>query len=110
MLPFARVWTHVAPKRCPLGPKWINLGPECVLRAETEKWLYFELDGPIRASVDTFPTCKPHFRAVPVPALRMAQTHHYKRFLPTGCPFSRILADFGLCVSTEKGWVKNGQK
>ena len=35
-LPFRRVWTHVAPKRCPLGPKWVHLGPECVLQAETK--------------------------------------------------------------------------
>ena len=58
-LPFGRVWTHVAPKRCPLGPKWVHLGPECVLRAETKKWPYLGLDGPNRESVDTFPTCKP---------------------------------------------------
>ena len=35
-----------------------------------------------------------------------------KRFLPTGCPFSRILGDSGLCVSAEKGtkMVQNGSK
>ena len=37
------------------------------------------------------------------PPLGEAQTHRYKRVLPTGCPFSRILGDFGLCASTKKG-------
>ena len=58
-LPFGCVWTHVAPKRCPLGPKWVHLGPESVLRGETEKWPYLRLDGQNRESVDTFPMCKP---------------------------------------------------
>ena len=52
----------------------------------------------------------PHFRWFP--PLRMAQKHRYKRVLPTECPFSRILGDFGLCVSTKKGSkrAQNGSK
>ena len=40
----------------------------------------------------------------------MAQMHRYKRLLPTGCLFSRIVEDFG--VSAEKGskMVKTGSK
>ena len=46
---WGRVWTPVAPKQCPLGPKWVRLAPECVLWAETKKWPYLGLDGlPIR--------------------------------------------------------------
>ena len=55
-MPFGRAWTRVAPKRCPLAAKWFHLGPECVLRAEAEKWPYLGLDGPNCKSVDTFPT------------------------------------------------------
>ena len=58
-LPFGRVRTHAAPKRCPLGPESVHLGPECVLRAETENWPYLGLDGRNRESVDTLATCKP---------------------------------------------------
>ena len=43
------------------------------------------------------------FSALAGPRLRMAQTNRYKRFFPTGCPFSHILEDFGLCVSSDKG-------
>ena len=44
----------MAPKRCPLGPKWVHLVPKCVLRAGTEKWPYLGLDGPNCESVNTF--------------------------------------------------------
>ena len=42
----------------------------------------------------------------------MAQTHRYKRFWPTGCPFSRILGDSSLCVPTGRGskMVQNRSK
>ena len=36
--PLGRFWTRVAPKRCPLGPKRVQLGPECGPRAEPEQW------------------------------------------------------------------------
>ena len=57
-----------------------------------------------------FPRANPHCRWFP--PLQMAQTHRYKRSLPTGCPFSRIRGDFGLCRSTEKGsrMVENRSK
>ena len=58
-LPFGCVWTPVAPKRCPLGTTWVHLGPECVLRAETEKCPYLRLDGPNHESMDTLLRCKP---------------------------------------------------
>ena len=59
------VWVAFWPWLDPCGPETVSVGskmhldPECVLRAETEKWPYLGLDGPNRESVDTFPTCKP---------------------------------------------------
>ena len=47
------------PETVSVGPKMGSFGPQCVLRAENEKWVYLRLDGPNRESVDTFPTCKP---------------------------------------------------
>ena len=89
---FDSCWTHVAPKRCPLGPKWVHLGPECVPRAETKKWPYLGLDGPNCESVNTFPTCKPPLQVGPTHCLVLSWAACGPRLGPrlmhvgVGCP------------------------
>ena len=101
-LPFGRVRTCVAPKRCPLGPKWVQLGPQRVLRAETEKWSYLGLDGPNRESVDTFPHASPHFRWFPPLSLslRLGRIRLPRMRLPA-CTNTRTQAR--TCAG--RGWV-----
>ena len=119
--PLGRVWTHVAPKRCPLGPNWVHLGPECVLPAETEKWPYLRLDGPNRESLETFPRANPHFRWLPPLSLSLSLGHVRPPFFSTpqngvNAPLQPVFGPLGACLAAFWGMLacacppKRGQK